>query len=211
MRIALVSESSQVSKNQLVFDVLKDTVLPLNHQVFNYGMSEDDLDYKISYVEAGLLSAVLLNSRAVDFVITGCGTGEGACLAANIYPNVYCGYVKDPSDAFLFTQINSGNAVSLPLAKEFGWCAELNLRYVFRELFSCEHGLGYPPERGPVQKEFRDIFYKVKGQVSKDMGKILEDLDRDILKRTFGEENFRSQYFRYASDSPLKDYMAGLL
>lgn len=211
MRIALVSESSQVSKNQLVFDVLKDTVLPLNHQVFNYGMSEDDLDYKISYVEAGLLSAVLLNSRAVDFVITGCGTGEGACLAANIYPNVYCGYVKDPSDAFLFTQINSGNAVSLPLAKEFGWCAELNLRYVFRELFSCEHGLGYPPERGPVQKEFRDIFYKVKGQVSKDMGKILEDLDRDILKRTFGGENFRSQYFRYAPDSPLKDYMAGLL
>ncbi len=211
MRIALVSESSQVSKNQLVFDVLKDTVLPLNHQVFNYGMSEDDLDYKISYVEAGLLSAVLLNSRAVDFVITGCGTGEGACLAANIYPNVYCGYVKDPSDAFLFTQINSGNAVSLPLAKEFGWCAELNLRYVFRELFSCEHGLGYPPERGPVQKEFRDIFYKVKGQVSKDMGKILENLDRDILKRTFGGENFRSQYFRYAPDSPLKDYMAGLL
>lgn len=211
MRIALVSESSQVSKNQLVFDVLKDTVLPLGHQVFNYGMSEDDPDYKISYVEAGLLSAVLLNSRAVDFVITGCGTGEGACLAANIYPNVYCGYVKDPSDAFLFTQINSGNAVSLPLAKEFGWCAELNLRYVFRELFSCEHGLGYPPERGPVQKEFRDIFYKVKGQVSKDMGKILENLDRDILKRTFGGENFRSQYFRYAPDSPLKDYMAGLL
>lgn len=208
MRIALVNESSQVSKNQLVLNVLKETVLPLGHQVFNYGMSEEDPDYNISYVEAGLLSAVLLNSHAVDFVITGCGTGEGACLAANIYPNVYCGYVKAPSDAFLFSQINSGNAVSLPLAKEFGWCAELNLKYIFRELFSCEHGLGYPPERGPVQKEFRDIFYKVKGQVSKDMLNILEDLDRDIVKRTFGGKNFKEQYFRNAPDSPLKTYMA---
>ncbi|MCI8662142.1 MAG: RpiB/LacA/LacB family sugar-phosphate isomerase [Hungatella sp.] len=210
MKIALVNESSQVSKNQLVYEVLKDTVLPLGHEVFNYGMSEDDQAYNISYVEAGLLSAVLLNSHAVDFVITGCGTGEGACLAANIYPNVYCGYVKDPSDAFLFSQINSGNAVSLPLAKEFGWCAELNLKYVFRELFSCEHGMGYPPERGPVQKEFRDIFYKVKGQVSKEMLQILKDLDRDILTKTFGGKNFRSQYFRYVPDSPLKTFMAKL-
>lgn len=208
MRIALVNESSQVSKNQLVLNVLKGAVLPLGHQVFNYGMSEEDPDYNISYVEAGLLSAVLLNSHAVDFVITGCGTGEGACLAANIYPNVYCGYVKDPSDAFLFSQINSGNAVSLPLAKEFGWCAELNLKYIFRELFSCEHGLGYPPERGSVQKEFRDIFYKVKGQVSKDMLNILEDLDQDIVERTFGGKNFKDQYFRNAPDSPLKTYMA---
>lgn len=72
MKIALVNESSQVSKNQLVYEVLKDTVLPLGHEVFNYGMSEDDQAYNISYVEAGLLSAVLLNSHAVDFVITGC-------------------------------------------------------------------------------------------------------------------------------------------
>ena len=29
-----------------------------------------------------LLAAILLNTKTVDFVVTGCGTGEGAMLAA---------------------------------------------------------------------------------------------------------------------------------
>lgn len=76
MKIALINESSQVSKNRLIFETLKETVEPLGHEAFNYGMSEDDPDYVISYVEAGLLAAILLNSQTADFVITGCGTGR---------------------------------------------------------------------------------------------------------------------------------------
>ena len=66
-----------------------------------------------------------LNSGAADFVVTGCGTGEGAMLALNSFPGVICGHVVDPSDAYMFMQINDGNAIALPFAKGFGWGAEL--------------------------------------------------------------------------------------
>lgn len=211
MKIALINENSQVSKNEMILQTLAEAAVPLGHQVFNYGMSTEDGDYKISYGEAGLLAAVLLNGGAVDYVVTGCGTGEGACLAANIYPNVYCGYIKDSTDAFLFSQINCGNAISMPFAKEFGWCAELNLKYVFRELFSCEHGIGYPPERGVVQKEFRDLFYKIKGMATKDMPSVLKNMDQDILKNTISGKSFRKHFFSNATEPEIKSYMAGLL
>ena len=63
---------------------------------------------------------------AADFVVTGCGTGMGSMLACNAMPGVFCGLVIDPTDAFLFGQINDGNAMSMPYAKGFGWAAELN-------------------------------------------------------------------------------------
>ena len=64
-------------------------------------------------------------------MVTGCGTGEGAMLALNSFPGVLCGHVVDPSDAYMFMQINDGNAIALPFAKGFGWGAELNLTYIF--------------------------------------------------------------------------------
>lgn len=210
MKIALINESSQVAKNELIFGILKETAAPLGHFVFNYGMRTDDPDYNISYVEAGLMAGILLNSQAVDFVITGCGTGEGACLAANIYPHVFCGYVRESADAFLFSQINNGNAISMPFAKEFGWCAELNLKYVFRELFSCEHGVGYPPDRGAVQRQFRDMFYKVKESASKDMLSILRDMDQDILVNTISGKGFQTYFYENASAGEVKSYIANL-
>jgi hypothetical protein len=36
-------------------------------------------------------------------------------------------HIVDPTDAFLFGQINDGNAIAIPYAKGFGWAAELNL------------------------------------------------------------------------------------
>ena len=46
----------------------------------------------------GLLVAILINSKAVDFIVTGCGTGEGAMLALNSFPNVICGHIEDVED-----------------------------------------------------------------------------------------------------------------
>ena len=43
---------------------------------------------QLTYVQVGILAAVLLNSGAADYVITGCGTGEGAMLACNSFPGV---------------------------------------------------------------------------------------------------------------------------
>ena len=153
MKIALINENSQAAKNQMVYEVLKKVAEPLGHEVYNYGMYSAEDEHQLTYVQNGILAAVLLNSGAADYVVTGCGTGEGAMLAANSFPGVLCGHIVDPSDAYMFAQINDGNAVALPFAKGFGWGAELNLTYIFEKLFSGKSGQGYPKERVvPEQK-----------------------------------------------------------
>ena len=125
MKIALINENSQAAKNSMIESVLKEVVTPMGHEVVNSGMYAADDEAQLTYVQVGLLTAILLNSGAADFVITGCGTGEGAMLACNSFPGVLCGHVVDPSDAYMFSQINAGNAAAFPFAKGFGWGAEL--------------------------------------------------------------------------------------
>ena len=67
MKIALLNESSCLSKNAVILRELEQVVKPLGHQVFNYGMSEEDKDYNISYVELGH-SAPLINLRIASVV-----------------------------------------------------------------------------------------------------------------------------------------------
>ncbi|PJM73616.1 hypothetical protein CSQ87_10665, partial [Bifidobacterium simiarum] len=54
--------------------------------VDNYGMYAADDAAQLTYVQNGILAAALLNTGAADFVVTGCGTGEGAMLALNSFP-----------------------------------------------------------------------------------------------------------------------------
>lgn len=63
-------------------------------------------------------------------------------LALNSFPNVLCGFASEPTEAYLFSQINNGNALSIPYAKGFGWGAELNLKFIFERLFE-EGGNGW--------------------------------------------------------------------
>ena len=125
MKIALINENSQAAKNGVIVETLKKVVEPLGHEVFNYGMYSADDAEQLTYVQIGILAAILLNSGAADLVITGCGTGEGACLACNAFPGVLCGHVVDPTDAYQFTQVNNGNCIAMPFAKGWGWGAEL--------------------------------------------------------------------------------------
>ena len=130
MKIALINENSQAAKNALIEATLRKVVEPMGHEVVNYGMYAADDAAQLTYVQNGILAAVLLNSGAADYVITGCGTGEGAMLALNSFPGVICGHVEDPVDAYTFAHVNDGNAVALPFAKGFGWGGELNLEYI---------------------------------------------------------------------------------
>ena len=100
MKIALINENSQAAKNGLIEAALKKVVEPMGHEVVNYGMYAADDKAQLTYVQCGILAAILLNSGAADYVITGCGTGEGAMLALNSFPGVICGHVEDPVDAF---------------------------------------------------------------------------------------------------------------
>ena len=98
MKIAIINENSQAPKNGIIEAALKKVVEPMGHEVVNYGMYSD-ASPRLTYVQCGILAAILLNSGAADFVITGCGTGEGAMLALNSFPGFGKGYPADRVEA----------------------------------------------------------------------------------------------------------------
>ena len=86
MKIALINENSQAAKNSIIAETLKSVVEPLGHEVFNYGMYTAEDEAQLTYVQIGILAAILLNSGAADLVITGCGTGEGSMSCMQRFP-----------------------------------------------------------------------------------------------------------------------------
>lgn len=211
MKIALINENSQAAKNEMICNTLKSVVEPMGHTVFNYGMYTAEDKAQLTYVQAGLLAAILLNSGAADFVVTGCGTGEGAMLALNSFPNVLCGHIVDVSDGFMFAQINNGNAVAFPFAKGFGWGAELNLQYTFEKLFGCEGGQGYPKERAVPEQRNKKILDEVKKITHTDMMTILKNIDQDFLKQTIAGEKFSEYFFANCKNEEIAEYIKSVL
>lgn len=211
MRIALINENSQAPKNDLIFSVLKEVADEFGHEVFNYGRYSVNDPHERTYVQAGLLTGILINSKAVDFVITGCGTGEGAMLACNAFPGVLCGYVVEPTDAILFRRVNNGNAISMGYAKGFGWGAELNLKNVFRALLSTEGGSGYPEEWAEAEQRNKKILDGVKAVTHKDMLTILKEIDRDLLLGAIAEESFPELFFNNCEDNEVSRYIKEVL
>lgn len=211
MKIALIIENSQAAKNAIVHQALTSVAEPLGHEVHNYGMYTPEDSASLTYVMNGLLAGILLNSGAADFVVTGCGTGMGSMLAANSMPGVFCGLVIDPTDAFLFSQINDGNAISMPYAKGFGWAAELNLQDCYRKLFDGERGLGYPKERAAIMAKNRDILKQMKAAACKDMLTVLKEVDQDLLKAAIAGEKFQEYFFANAQDQEIVAYIKGVL
>ena len=189
MKIALINDNSQSSKNALIYKALKNVCDKYNYEVINIGM-KDENDKPITYVEEGLIAAILLNSGAVDFVVTGCGTGEGAMLALNSFPNVYCGLITDPTSAYLFRQINGGNAVSLAYAYNFGWGSEITLENIFNELFREPIGGGYPKERAESERNNRKILKKVKNVTTRPLLDSLKDIDKELIEHICQNEVF---------------------
>lgn len=211
MKIALINENSQASKNTLIYDTLAEVAKEKDFQVFNYGMYGQEGESQLTYVQNGLLAAILLNSKAADFVITGCGTGVGAMLALNSFPGVVCGFAAEPTDAYLFSQINGGNALSLPFAKGFGWGAELNLKLIFERLFAEPMGGGYPKERVIPEQRNARILNEVKKISHQDMLTILKTIDQDFLKETISGEHFQEYFFAHCQDKAIADYLQTLL
>lgn len=203
MKIALINENSQASKNALIFDTLKKATEPMGHELFNYGMYSAEDTAQLTYVQNGILAAVLLNSGAADFVVTGCGTGEGAMLACNSFPKVLCGHITSPLDAYLFSQVNDGNCIALPFAENFGWGGELNLLYIFEKLFSTPGGGGYPKERVVPEQRNKKILDEVKKVTHTDLVTILKNLDADLVKGALSGEKFREYFFANCKDDEI--------
>jgi len=211
MRIALINENSQAAKNGIIFNALKKIADQKGFEVVNYGMYAADDAAQLTYVQNGILAATLLNSGAADFVVTGCGTGEGAMLALNAFPGVLCGHIETPLDAYTFAQINDGNAISLPFALGFGWGGDLNLEYIFEKLFVEEPGGGYPKERAVPEKRNKKILDEVKAVAYRPLPDILESIDRELVLGAFAGEHFKEYFFRDAKDGEVKDCVRKLL
>ena len=196
MKIALINENSQAAKNAVICSALKTVVEPMGHEVVNYGMYSAEDEAQLTYVQNGILAAVLLNSGAADFVVTGCGTGEGAMLALNSFPGVICGHIETPLDAYTFSQINAGNAAALPYALGFGWGGDLNLQYIFEKLFAEEPGGGYPKERAVPEQRNKKILDTVRAEAFLPLPELLKSLDRDLVKGALAGKHFDEYFMR---------------
>ncbi|HEW2404410.1 MAG: RpiB/LacA/LacB family sugar-phosphate isomerase [Streptococcus halitosis] len=211
MKIALINENSQASKNHIIYDSLKEVTDKKGYQLFNYGMRGEEGENPLTYVQNGLMAAILLNTKAVDFVVTGCGTGVGAMLALNSFPGVVCGLAVDPTDAYLYSQINGGNALSIPYAKGFGWGAELTLKLMFERLFAEEMGGGYPRERVIPEQRNARILNEVKQITHNDLMTILKTIDQDFLKDTISGKYFQEYFFENCQDDEVAAYLKEVL
>ena len=186
MKIAVLQGSSQKDKNQLLYEAVKQSA-PWA-EIINFGVFEEEQE-EVTYVEVSLLIGLLLSSGAVDFVVTGCSSGQGMMLACNAWPKVCCGYTPTPQDAFLFGRINDGNAVSLPLGLGFGWCGELNLQYTLQALFSGDFGCGYPAKDSLRKQRDTRLVKEISNNNKKDMAAILAKLDKPSFSRALSRTN----------------------
>ena len=151
MIVAVINETSAADRNADILAALKGRQLT----IVNAGMQKNGAKPELTYIHTGLMAALLLALKRVDFVIGGCGTGQGFLISAMQYPGVFCGHVLNSLDAWLFMQINGGNCISLTLNQGYGWAGDINLRFIFDRLFSVEQGGGYPAHRKESQQESR--------------------------------------------------------
>ena len=179
MRIAVINEVSASARNT---DIVNALTQATDAEILNCGMQNPEESPSLTYIQTGYMAAILLNTGAADFVISGCGTGQGFLNVVMQFPNVSCGLVVDPLDAWLFSQINGGNCVSLPLNKGYGWAADINLKYIFEKLFADPAGPGYPVSRAESQGESRQILKDLSVMSHLSMAEILKKTDREILK-----------------------------
>ena len=200
MKVGVIQASSQREKNPLIYDCTKRAAEPNGHTVINFGIfTEETADW--SYVETALLSSLLLSSGAVDFIVTGCSSGQGMMLACNSLPGVLCGYLPTPQDAFLFGRINGGNAASLPLGLGFGWMGEINLQCTLDKLFDGDFGVGWPPSESERKRRDTELLKTLNSAVKRPRAECLARYPEELVKKAAGRENVM-EYIRKFGKEP---------
>ena len=178
MKIAVINEISAADKNG---DILK-ALEGRGYEILNLGNTATGETPGLLYIHTGLMSALLLNLKVVDFVVGGCGTGLGFLNSVMQYPGVFCGQLLTPLDAFLFARINAGNCVSLALNQGYGWAGDVNLRMIFDQLFTPDAGCGYPLHRAEPQRQARELLAQVSQVTHKSMEEILPALPANVVR-----------------------------
>jgi len=201
MKIAVIIEGSTKHRNADVMKALEG----MGHEVFNLGMKNIEGEPDLTYMETGLLTALALNLKVVDFVVGGCGTGQGYMNAVLQFPGTACGLIIDPVDAWLFSQVNAGNCISLSLNKGYGGLGgDLNVRFILEKLFNETFGAGYPTARSELQIKARNKLSDMSLKNHHSMVEIMEAMDIEVLRRSL---NFPGvmDVFKTAPESELKE------
>jgi ribose 5-phosphate isomerase RpiB len=185
MRTALINEVSSRDKNPLVLAALQET----GNEIFNVGCTAEE--GSLTYIQTGLMAGMALNSGAADFVVGGCGTGQGFLMSAMQYPGVFCGLIQDSLDAWLFSQINGGNCISLALNKGFGWAGDINLDYIFEKLFLDPPGRGYPLHRAESQQASRKLLEEISKTTHGSFDEIMKNIDAATLEAVMNHKPFK--------------------
>jgi ribose 5-phosphate isomerase RpiB len=176
MRIAVLNETSAADRNPDILLALEGR----GHEILNCGMKKGGEAPELSYIHTGFLAALILAMGKADFVVGGCGTGQGFLNSVLAYPGVSCGHILTSLDAWLFARINDGNCISLALNQGYGWAADVNLRLIFDELFTGDHGTGYPKKRSEPQAFSRGLLAKVSTVTHCPMPDIVSSLPDEV-------------------------------
>ncbi len=206
MKIAVIQATSQKEKNELLYRCTAESVKKHGYEVINFGCCADEPE-SYSYIEISILIGLLLSSHAVDFVVTGCSSGQGMMLACNSLPDVLCGYIPTPQDAFLFGRINDGNAVSLPLGLNFGWAGEINLKCTLEKLFEEPFGSGYPPEDAKRKKQDTLLLKEINSISKRTMNDVFSQLSGRLVNKALSKSNVMQYIMKYGSNGELRNLL----
>lgn len=206
MKIGVIQATTQAEKNNALYYTVKDVVKSYNYDVLNFGVSADS-EIEYSYTEIAFLISLLINSKTIDMVITGCSSGQGMNIACNTLPGILSGFVQTPQDAYLFGRINNGNVVSLSLGLGFGWLGELNLKYIIKELFHGDFGIGYPPEAAD-RKIIEANRVKMFNEISKhSIIEVMERLDDEFITKIFSKKDVITYIIKNSQENELVNYL----
>lgn len=206
MKIGVIQATSQRDKNILLHHCTAAAVKPYGHEVINFGCFADE-PCSFSYIEIAVAVSLLLAGGAVDFIVTGCSSGQGMMLACNSLPNVICGYVENPQDAFLFGRINDGNAVSIPLGLNFGWAGEINLQCTIEKLFADAFGIGYPPEDAERKRQDTLLLKKVNTLTKRRAIDVFEQLDETLIQKVLQKRNVIEYILKYGRNKEILAFL----
>ncbi len=202
MKIAVIQGSSQKDKNSLVYNSLIKVIKNKGYEAINFGVFQDET-VEYSYVETAMLISILLESNSVDFVVTGCSSGQGMMLACNSLPSILCGYIENPSDAYLFGRINNGNAISIPLGLNFGWAAEINLQCILEKLFDEPFGIGYPSQDSKRKQKDTNLLNTINSITKRELKYIIPNIEVDFMKKVISRDNVFKYVLKYGQDNEL--------
>ena len=198
MKIAVINEISAAGRNADILRVLDGR----GHEILNLGNASAEDTPQLQYIHTGLMSALLLHLKAVDFVVGGCGTGLGYLNSVLQYPGVVCGHILSPLDAWLFSRINDGNCVSFALNQGYGWAGEINLKMIFDELFTPERGTGFPAHRAEPQRNSRQILAEISTATHKSFPELLRALPISVIQPVVNFPAFKPIFMKAVINDP---------